>query len=121
MSAFVPWQLDFVFGCMLHQPTDSEGYGRIGRRLAHVIAFEAAHGPIAEGMFVDHLCRRRNCVALYHLELVTQSENEKRKNWKHRARRELCPVGHELKLNAIVTPEGGRVCRACNRAAAKGA
>lgn len=34
-----------------------------------------------------------------------------------RARRTTCPKGHDLKLHGVVTPEGGKVCRQCNREA----
>ena len=106
------------FGCTLHAGRRTEsGYGRVGLKGAHVVAWEAANGPVPNGLVVDHLCRRRACVALHHLEAVTKSENELRKSWKYRVRRKLCAKGHELALHAVVTPEGGRVCRVCNQAA----
>lgn len=109
---------DPVFGCeLVTSRLDRDGYGFHGKTRAHLHAWTNEHGPIAEGMELDHMCRRRNCVALHHLELVTRSENEKRKSWRYRAKRKLCPVGHDLQTNGVVTPEGGRVCRACNRAA----
>jgi hypothetical protein len=49
------------------------------------------------------------------LQLAQRSENEKRKSWRYRAKRTTCPKGHDLKLHGVVTPEGGRVCRQCNR------
>ena len=109
---------DPVFGCELWTgPRDRDGYGRDGRRLAHIAAYEREYGAIPDDHVLDHLCRRRHCVALHHLEPVKQSENELRKSWGRRARRTHCPRGHELATNAVVTPEGGRVCRACNREA----
>lgn len=109
---------DPVYGCELSTGRrDRDGYAFRGSTRAHIAVWVAAHGPIAEGMELEHMCRRRHCVALHHLELVTRSENEKRKSWKYRARRTHCPRGHELAHNAVVTPEGGRVCRACNREA----
>lgn len=69
-------------------------------------------GKIPVGMMVDHVCRRRDCVWIAHLDLVTQSENERRKSWRVRVRRTLCKYGHSLKT-ALVTPQGGRVCREC--------
>lgn len=116
------YTLDPIFGCKLALGrTDRDGYVFWGRSRAHIATYEQAHGAIAPGMEVDHLCRRRNCTALHHLELVTRSENEKRKSWKYRAKRTSCPHGHDLKLTGIVTPEGGRVCRTCNREANEGA
>jgi hypothetical protein len=111
---------DPIFGCQLATGRrDRDGYAFHGRTRAHIAAWEAEHGPIADGMELDHLCRRRHCQALHHLELVTRAENERRKSWRYRARRASCPAGHDLTANGIVTPEGGRVCRACNRAASE--
>lgn len=109
---------DDTFGCELFTGrTTKSGYGRDGLRGAHVVAWEAAYGPVPEGFVIDHLCRRRSCVAVHHLEAVTRSENELRKGWGYRVRRKLCAKGHELALHGVVTPEGGKVCRQCNREA----
>src|SRR4051812_41147985 len=52
---------------------DADGYGRIwvgeNRKTARV-ALELAHGPIDTTLVVDHLCRRRSCHRVDHLELV---------------------------------------------------
>lgn len=110
--------LDPIFGCVIASGRlDKDGYAFHGKTRAHIAAWLAEKGPIAEGMELDHMCRRRNCKALHHLELVTRSENEKRKNWRYRVKRTKCPQGHDLKLNGAVTPEGGIVCRQCNREA----
>lgn len=64
----------------------SHGYAQIGwhaagdkRRgtTAHRAAWTAAHGPIPEGMTVDHLCRVKRCVRVEHLRLLTNLENAK--------------------------------------------
>jgi len=107
---------DPIFGCELWTGRlDRDGYGFHGRDRAHRVVWKRALGEIPEDMEPDHLCRRRACVALHHLELVTRRENELRKSWRYRARRMLCPRGHALADHGIVTPEGGRVCRQCNR------
>lgn len=109
---------DPVFGCLLHSGRqDRDGYAFSGPTRAHIAAWVAKHGAIETGKELDHLCRRRHCVALHHLELVTRSGNELRKSWRFRAKREWCPAGHKMALYAIVTPEGGRVCRRCNQLA----
>jgi len=109
---------DPIYGCERWTgKLDKDGYGFHGRSRAHIVAWERERGVVASGLELDHLCRRRNCVALHHLEPITRGENEKRKSWRYRARRTHCPAGHELAVNRIVTPEGGAVCRACNRAA----
>ena len=113
--------LDPVFGCeLVTSRLDRDGYAFFGKTRAHLHAWVSEKGAIAEGMELDHMCRRRNCIALHHLELVTRSENEKRKSWRYRAKRATCPKGHDLKLNGAVTPEGGLACRSCNREAAHG-
>lgn len=116
---------DPIYGCELATGRrDREGYAFHGSTRAHIAAWRAAGREIPDGLELDHLCRRRHCCALHHLELVTRGENERRKSWRYRARRKLCPAGHELagqvEQTAIVTPEGGRVCRTCNRAALEG-
>lgn len=106
---------DPVFGCELAQGrTDGEGYVFHGKTRAHIAAWGRTNGTRPEGMEIDHLCRRRNCCALHHLELVTRAENEKRKSWRYRARRTTCPRGHSMQF-ALVTPEGGRLCRTCHK------
>lgn len=106
------------FGCLLvtHR-LDREGYAFHGKTRAHIHEWTQVNGPVPDGLVLDHLCRRRNCKAVHHLEPVTQSENEKRKSWRYRAKRTHCPRGHELANTAIVTPQGGRVCRTCNKEA----
>jgi len=58
----------------------SKGYGattngRGGTMLAHRAAWEQEHGPIADGLTVDHLCGNKLCVNTEHMELVTPGEN----------------------------------------------
>lgn len=64
----------------------ANGYGCVriserasdGSRLAHRVAYEKVHGPIPDGMQIDHLCRNRGCVNVEHLEPVTSAENSRR-------------------------------------------
>jgi hypothetical protein len=107
---------DPVFGCELADGRkDRDGYVFHGQSRAHIVAWERVHGQRPEGMEVEHTCRRRACCRVVHLELVTRSENEKRKSWRYRAKRTHCKNGHDMKINAMITPEGGRVCRSCSR------
>jgi len=45
---------------------------------AHREAYEAVHGPIADELEIDHLCRNTSCVNPQHLEAVTSSINRRR-------------------------------------------
>lgn len=58
---------------------DRKGYGRKnvdGRPdLVHRLTWEAAHGPIPDGMCVMHLCDNPPCRRLDHLRLGTVAEN----------------------------------------------
>lgn len=112
----MPVVRDLVFGCeLVTSRLDRDGYAFHGKSRAHIVAYVAHHGPLPLEHEVEHLCRRRNCRAWWHLEAVTRSENEKRKSWAYRAKRTHCQRGHDLRLHGVVTPEMGRVCRECNR------
>lgn len=59
---------------------DREGYGQVvvdGKPVgAHRYAWEREHGPIPEGLVVDHqLCHERSCVNVGHLRVCTQAQN----------------------------------------------
>ncbi len=113
------YEVDLIFGCHIaHGRRDKDGYVLIGQRRAHLLAWEAVHGPVPDGLVLDHWCSRRACCAVHHLEAVTQSVNLYRRAWRNRARLAHCPKGHPMNVNAVVVPGGGRVCRTCNREAA---
>lgn len=108
---------DPIYGCELWTGRlDKDGYGMhpSGRR-AHLVAYEREHGKVPSGMELEHACRRRRCVCIAHLVPVTRSENERRKSWRYRAKQTKCPRGHDMSTNAMVTPEGGRICRRCSK------
>lgn len=102
--------------CLLWTGTiGGDGYGTLmidGRNIkAHRLAYELFVGPIPKGLVLDHLCRVRRCVDPNHLEPVTSAENTRR------AARLIthCPAGHPYDdKNTRVTPDGGRICRACH-------
>jgi hypothetical protein len=93
------------------------GYGQLGRCYTHRIAYELAHGPIPEGLEIDHLCRNRGCCNPDHLEAVTHHENTLRA-W---ALVMHCPQGHPYdetntvyETNRLGNP--ARRCLTCRRA-----
>lgn len=61
-----------------------KGYGMYthkieGRsRAAHRVYWEREHGPVPDGLELDHLCGQRACVNPEHLEPVTHVENIRR-------------------------------------------
>lgn len=63
---------------------NGHGYGTIrphpgpGSVYVHRLSYELAHGPIPDGLELDHLCRLTRCVRPDHLEPVTQKENHRR-------------------------------------------
>lgn len=99
-------------------------YGRVslpgGQQVyAHRLACEQEHGPIPDGLTVDHLCWITACVNVEHMELVTLAENIRRAA----ARITHCPSRHPYDAENtrfyVIRKTGnvGRKCRACHRIA----
>lgn len=75
---------------------NSSGYGLVGDshrkiQLSHRIAYELIRGHIPKKLQIDHLCRVRNCVNPWHLEVVTKRVNQLR----GMAVKTHCINGHE--------------------------
>lgn len=111
--------------CWVWTASTAAGYGQLGGKggfkLAHRIAYELTHGPIPEGMTLDHLCRVRHCVNPLHLEVVTRVENIMRGEGPtaRNARKTHCKHGHEFTpANTIHftnwNGKPGRQCRTCS-------
>ena len=60
----------------------AHGYGVFRGHRAHRWAYQHLVGPIPEGLHLDHLCGRTECVNPDHLEPVTAWENNRR--WRER-------------------------------------
>ena len=78
--------IDLKTPCILWDgELDRDGYGRSGSgknhsQVAHVAEWEeATDSKLPEGCSLDHLCRNRECINLKHLDLVSWSENSKRR------------------------------------------
>jgi len=73
-------------GCWLWRGTLSRGYGRVkvgGRdRGTHCVVYEMLIGPIPDGLELDHVCDRKNCVNPAHLDPVSHAENIRRSKWR---------------------------------------
>ena len=59
---------------------NGQGYGRLlvegsKRVYPHRFSYELVHGPIPEGMQIDHMCHDGRCVRPDHLRAVTNKQN----------------------------------------------
>jgi hypothetical protein len=106
---------------------NASGYGvrRVSGRtqLAHRVAFAEAHGPIPEGLTVDHLCFTRSCVRVDHMRLLTAADNQRNQRSAYKTH---CVNGHEFTPENTIdrtkyrsSSAGRRSCRQCTNAAAR--
>jgi hypothetical protein len=119
-------RVDFTESCWVFTGfRDKGGYGRftIGKKthFAHRWAYEYLIGDIPSGLQIDHLCRNRGCVNVFHMEPVTSRENTRRGNAisVRMAAKTHCVRGHSLTDPGNLTPygkrHGWRLCMACPR------
>jgi HNH endonuclease len=104
---------------------DHGGYGTFrvrsgprGMEKAHRFSWMNIHGPIEQGLTVDHLCRNRRCVNPAHMEIVTRGENTLRgvSGSAQNARKTHCKRGHLLsEENIYPRKDGRRACRICRK------
>ena len=102
------------------------GYGTLGPKLAHRVAWEQTHGPIPDGMTIDHLCHdpavcrggvkcsHRSCVNVDHMTLVTAKQNRQR-SYHRSVLITHCPEGHPYSGDNLLVSGGKRYCRECRR------
>lgn len=111
-------------GCWNWQgPRMRKGYGRVTwehrNYSTHRTMYEAAKGPIPEGLHIDHLCRNPPCCNPDHLEAVTSAENTRRGmsailNRLRKDQKTHCIHGHEYTPeNSRFNKRGYRFCNTC--------
>lgn len=109
--------------CWLWTGATNGRYGKFAARtsradpltvFAHRFSYELAHGPIPDGLVVNHRCEVRLCVNPAHLEAVTVSENLRygTNPIAILARKTHCKHGHLLDR---VRANGTRRCSTCGR------
>lgn len=106
-------------GCMIWQGAKfPNGYARFVYAKtnenpgAHRWAYVRFRGPIPTGFVLDHLCRVKECVNPWHLEIVTPKENVRRGLWGEMTH---CPKGHEFTPENTGCQKNGRYCKQCVR------
>lgn len=66
---------------------NSVGYGQLTHlgiaRYVHRWIWEQAHGPIPDGLLIDHTCHNRACVELTHLRMASRAENNYNRSGPH--------------------------------------
>lgn len=106
--------------CVLaSQKPREDGYVQLCRKgkmiYAHRLAYEKQVSKIPFDMTIDHLCKTKNCINTDHMEVVTTSENTRRRfiGITH------CKRGHPFSGSNLMYQGNGkyRKCRECHLAA----
>jgi hypothetical protein len=118
MSERIPrfTDLDPETGCLLWRTRPHLKYVQVswhGRSaLAHRLVWEETHGPIPEGMTIEHTCGRGRCMNVDHMTLLTRGDNVRA----YYAKQETCKRGHAY---TGTNRQGWRVCNPCKAAEAR--
>jgi hypothetical protein len=119
-------KVDKTAGCWLWTGSlNHGGYGHTSRiggsTLAHRVAWYLTHGPVPDGLTLDHLCRNPRCVNPAHLEPVPLAINRARVIPAVKDPISHCKAGHPFdEANTRTYLRNGRArraCRECNRVA----
>lgn len=112
-------QLKQVGDCWEWQgPRQKYGHGQVwlaGRtRPAYRVVWEDFHGPVPDGLELDHLCRNPPCCNPEHLEPVSHAENMRRGSQSFDNRSHCLSGKHETTPQNLITRSDGRQqCRPC--------
>lgn len=107
-------RLQPVSGCGMEPQGDCElwpgrrnykGYGTFGKKLAHRLAWEKAHGPVPAGLMVCHHCDNPPCVNPAHLFVGTGFDNMRDARRKGRLYRVTGEQSSRAKLTAAAVRE----------------
>lgn len=115
-------------GCLLSTYSrGSHGYVQIGwwqdgrshTRLGHRVLWEAEHGPIPDGLTVDHggACRNPGCLDTAHMRLMPNVDNARDNATANRlAAQTHCLRGHRYTPETTrIDRNGWRSCLTCRR------
>lgn len=97
---------------------NTKGYGVFhinGKvKYAHRLSFVLFGRVIPDGLVLDHLCRRTECVNPDHLEAVSPAVNSQRGKC---GKKQFCKHGHpfDASNSYIRKDNGARMCKACGR------
>jgi HNH endonuclease len=105
----------------------STGYGAFWCDMqlhgAHRVAYELAHGPVPEGLWVLHHCDNPPCVNPEHLHVGTPglnvAEREARGRRPNTPLKTRCAQGHELAGDNLRIVGDRRRCVTCSRTKAR--
>jgi len=120
------WKKQYVIDertqCWNWTGPQTRGYGFIQdgaahRYQVHRFVYEQLVGSIPDGLELDHKCRNTLCINPRHVEPVTHLVNVRRGNAGiNNAVKTRCVHGHDFTPeNTIVTKDGRRNCRICQR------
>ncbi len=116
------YEIDSKSGCWLWRGRMTpNGYGKFyanGRnQVAHRYSWQRQHGPIPDGVQMDHVCRVRNCVNPSHLRMTDVRGNLFAPGTEApaaiNAAKTHCLRGHAFTPENTLVQKGKRQCRSC--------